>query len=140
MNHFFKKFIRCGIAGWCMEIIFTGLISLRRRDYTLKGTTSLWMFPIYGCASFLSPIAKILKNKPLWLRGLTYMTIIFSAEYAAGRVLNRKTFCPWNYHRSKWNVKRFIRLDFAPFWFGAGLFFERLLLNMGRKTAKLKRQ
>lgn len=130
MKQFFKNFIRCGIAGWCIEIIFTALDSFRRRDFTLKGTTSIWMFPIYGCAAFLSPIAHILKNKSVWLRGLTYMTIIFSAEYAAGYILNRKTLCPWSYHRSKWNVNRFIRLDFAPYWFGAGLLFERLLHQM----------
>ena len=44
-----KNFLKCGLTGWCMEISFTALDSLRRRDMTLKGCTSLWMFPIYGC-------------------------------------------------------------------------------------------
>ena len=42
-------------------------------------------------------------------------------------LLRKKSICPWDYGRSKWNVDRVIRLDFAPYWFGAGLIFERLL-------------
>ncbi|MCI8286616.1 MAG: hypothetical protein HFH89_02930, partial [Lachnospiraceae bacterium] len=51
---FLKNFLKCGLAGWCMEISFTALDSLRRRDMTLKGCTSLWMFPIYGCAALFT--------------------------------------------------------------------------------------
>ena len=47
---FFKNFLKCGLAGWCMEILFTSADSLRRRDMTLKGTTSLWMFPTIAYA------------------------------------------------------------------------------------------
>jgi hypothetical protein len=34
--------------------------------------------------------------------------------------------CPWDYSGRIWNVDGLIRLDFAPFWFAAGLIFERL--------------
>lgn len=124
---FAKNFIKCGLTGWCMEIVFTSLDSLRRRDFTLKGVTSIWMFPIYGCAAVLSPVSRLLKKKPAWFRGLTYMNLIFTAEYLTGSLLSRLRLCPWNYGRNRWNVNRLIRLDFAPFWFGAGLLFERLL-------------
>ena len=50
---FSKNFMKCGLTGWCMEIIFTSLYSLRRRDMTLKGVTSIWMFPIYGLAGLI---------------------------------------------------------------------------------------
>ena len=119
---FFKNFIKCGLAGWCMEILFTAAGALRRRDMTLKGTTSLWMFPIYGCGAALAPV-----QKPAWLRGMTYMGLIFSTEFFTGRFLSRRSLCPWDYGRSRWNVGRVIRLDYAPFWFWAGLLFERLL-------------
>jgi len=122
-----KNFLKCGLAGWCMEILFTSLDSLRRRDYTLKGDTSIWMFPIYGCAAFIAPVGRLLSNKPVWLRGLTYMSIIFSGEYLTGRLLSRHKLCPWNYGRSRWNINNVIRLDFAPCWFLAGLMFEHLL-------------
>ena len=123
-----KSFLRCGLSGWCMEILFTALGSLRNRDYTLKANTSLWMFPIYGSAAFLKPIFKLLQRKSLLQRGLTYMSLIFSAEYISGRLLCRKNFCPWDYSHSKWNIHRVIRLDYAPLWFLAGLFFEQVTL------------
>lgn len=129
MKRFMKNFIKCGTVGWCIEIIFTSLDSLRRRDMRLKGTTSIWMFPIYGSAALLSPISRLLRNKPVWVRGLTYMSLIFSAEYLTGSLLNRQSLCPWDYGRSRWNINRYIRLDFAPFWFAAGLLFERVLGN-----------
>lgn len=126
---FFKNFLKCGLIGWCMEIIFTSVTSLRRRDMTLKGSTSIWMFPIYGCAAVVAPLSRLLKKKPAWLRGLTYMGMIFSTEYLTGRLLSKHKLCPWDYGKSKWNVGRVIRLDYAPYWFGAGLLFEHLLTS-----------
>ena len=64
LHTFTKNFLKCGLAGWCLEIIFTSLASLRRRDLTLKGNTSLWMFPIYGCAAVLAPVGRLLAHKP----------------------------------------------------------------------------
>ncbi len=125
---FIKNFLRCGLTGWCMEIFFTSLDSLRRRDFKLKGNTSVWMFPIYGCAALFAPIYRLLRRKPFWVRGLTYMSLIFSGEYISGRLLSKHSMCPWDYGRSKWHIRRVVRLDYAPVWFGAGLLFERILL------------
>lgn len=124
---FFHNFLRCGLVGWCMEIVFTSLNSLRRRDMRLQGITSIWMFPIYGCAALLEPISRLLKTFPVWVRGLTYMTLIFSTEYLTGTLLQRHSLCPWDYRRSRWSIKRIVRLDYAPWWFGAGLLFEKIL-------------
>lgn len=122
-----KNFLKCGLAGWCMEILFTSLDSLRRRDYTLKGDTSIWMFPIYGCACFLAPVSRLLKKKSPFVRGLSYAALIFTGEFITGTLLNKKDICPWDYSRSKWHIKKIIRLDYLPFWFMAGLLFERLI-------------
>lgn len=130
---FIHNFIVCGVAGWCMEIFFTALHSLRRRDLKLKGTTSIWMFPIYGAASLLAPLFRLMRHKSLWLRGFTYMALIFFAEFTAGSLLSRRALCPWDYSRSRFHIKRLVRLDYAPNWFGAGLLFERLLT---RKKAR----
>ena len=124
---FVKNFIKCGLTGWCLEIVFTAMNALRRRDMTLRGSTSLWMFPIYGSASILAPVSRRLRTKPVWMRGLTYMSLFFTAEYLTGTLLTKRRLCPWDYGRSRWNISRVIRLDFAPCWFGAGLLFERLL-------------
>ena len=129
MKRFLNNFAKCGLTGWCMEIIFTSIGALRNKDFTLKGTTSIWMFPIYGCAAFLSPICKLLHNLPVVFRGLTYMCCIFSAEYISGSLLKKHDMCPWDYGSSRWNIDRIIRLDYAPFWFFAGLLFEKLILK-----------
>lgn len=121
-----KSFLRCGLSGWCMEILFTALGSLRSRDFTLTAKTSLWMFPIYGSAALLKPLFKLLRHKNILQRGLTYMSLIFSAEYISGKLLRRRNLCPWDYSRSKWNIDKVIRLDYAPLWFLAGLFFEQV--------------
>ena len=128
MKHtFVRNFLICGFTGWCMEILFTSLEALRRREMTLKGNTSLWMFPIYGCAALLKPICCLLKNRPVWLRGATYMGLIYSMEYFTGTLLSKYKLCPWDYSRSRFHVGNVIRLDFAPYWFCAGLMFERLM-------------
>ncbi|MBQ7955486.1 MAG: hypothetical protein IJ282_07015 [Lachnospiraceae bacterium] len=127
MKKLIANFIKCGIFGWCLEIVFTAFDSLRRRDFKLKGTTSLYMFPIYGMASFLAPLFRLMKGKPIILRGLTYAGLIFTGEYISGSLLTKKTLCPWDYNRSKWHIKGIIRLDYLPFWAIAGLLFEKLL-------------
>lgn len=127
MRKFLQNFIHCGLLGWFLEIVFTALHAFRKRDLRLSGTTSLWMFPIYGLMAFLSPICRLLKNRPLWLRGAVYTTLIFAGEFVTGIWLNRHKFCPWNYERARWNLGKVIRLDYAPVWFLTGLLYERLL-------------
>ncbi len=122
-----KNFLKCGLTGWCMEIIFTALDSLRRRDMRLMGQTSLWMFPIYGSACLLSILHKPLKNFPAWLRGSVYALCIYTCEYLTGRLLDKHHICPWNYENSRWHIRRIIRLDYFPNWFLAGLLFEKIL-------------
>ena len=122
-------FIRCGLFGWYLEILFTALNALRRRNMRLMGTTSLWMFPIYGCVAFFRPLFGLLRKRPLLLRGLTYMSLIFSAEYLSGRFLQKRQLCPWDYSRSRYHIGRVIRLDYAPYWFLTGLLFENMLCH-----------
>lgn len=133
------NFLRCGLTGWCMEILFTALCSLRRRNMRLTGTTSLWMFPIYGSIALLKPVFKLLSKQPLLVRGFTYMSMIFSAEFACGQLLKRRRLCPWDYSRSRYNICKVIRLDYAPYWFTVGLLFEQILLHTQLKdeTAKI---
>lgn len=127
MKKYIHNFIHCGILGWCIEILFTAFHSFRQRKLTLKGSTSVWMFPIYGSACLLSPVCRLLKGKPVLVRGSVYAGLIFGAEYLTGTLLSRKQICPWDYSRSRWHVKKVIRLDYLPYWFLTGLLFERLL-------------
>ncbi len=122
-----KNFMKCGICGWCLELIWTSLHSLSRRDYKLIGHSSIWMFPIYGMASFIRPLSQTLKHKNTAVRGLIYMNGIFSIEYLTGILLKKKDLCPWDYSDVPLNCHGVIRLDYAPVWFVTGLFFEKFL-------------
>lgn len=124
MKKILLLFLRCGLIGWCLEICFTSFHSFTKNDFSLKGVTSLWMFPIYGMASFLTPICHLIKNRSFIFRGIVYTICIFIMEFITGRFLSKKGICPWNYTHSKWHIKGIIRLDYAPIWFVTGLFFE----------------
>lgn len=130
----FKDFIKCGVIGWCMEIIFTALGSLRRRELQLVGQTSLYMFPIYGCTAFFKPVFFLMKRLPFPFRSLFYAASIFAAEFLSGKLLSKRSICPWNYERHHWHVDGLIRLDFLPFWAMAGILYEHVLTKPhGRK-------
>lgn len=117
------------MIGWALEIFWTGLHAFRVRNLKLMGNSSLWMFPIYGSAAFLSPIMQRIRNAPLLGRGVVYMSCIFLGEYVSGILLKRRDMCPWDYSRTPWQVNGVIRLDYAPVWFLVGLLYERLLLG-----------
>ena len=128
-------FLLCGLLGWCLEIFWTGLTSLQRRQMKLMGHSSFWMFPIYGCAAFLRPVSKLLKGKSVWLRGTLYAAGIFVVEFISGSFLKKHDLCPWDYSKAKLNYKGVIRLDFLPVWFFTGLLYERLLNPKGETAA-----
>lgn len=85
------------------------------------------MFPIYGMASLLKPVCLLLRKKNLFLRGSVYTFFIFLGEYISGSFLRKYDACPWDYSNAPLNVNGLIRLDYAPYWFGAGLLFEKIL-------------
>lgn len=126
-SKFFRNFILCGTIGWCLEIVFTALHSLKRREMALHGTTSLWMFPIYGLGAFIPCLKHFLKEKNVFFRGSIYMLFIFFTEFLSGSYLTKKKSCPWDYHRHRWHIGGVIRLDYAPWWFLTGLLFEHVL-------------
>lgn len=137
IKEFCLNFLKCGVAGWCMEIVFTSVESIAAGDFRLMGRTSLIMFPIYGLGALLGPIGRgvdnwlgdrkaIAKKDKMWRHGVNDMVLIFAVEYVSGFFLRMAGVCPWDYTGRNMNVDGLIRLDFAPCWFGAGLLFERL--------------
>lgn len=121
-----KRFLICGAMGWCVEVLWTGLNSLLNGKWKLIGQSSLWMFPIYGCAAFLQPISKYYQNVHVFLRGVIYMLHIFAAEFLFGSVLQKFGICPWDYSASPCHIRGVIRLDYAPLWFLLGLLYEKI--------------
>ena len=110
-----------------MEILFTSAGSIAKKDFTLTGQTSLWMFPIYGMASMIGPVSRRLRHIPVLFRGTLYSAGIFTGEYVSGSILKKYHVCPWDYSSAKMNVNGIIRLDYAPLWMCAGLIFEKIL-------------
>jgi uncharacterized membrane protein len=121
-----KRFIIYGIIGLVLEVIYTGLASLLKGDLSMQGFTFLVMMPIYGLAVFLEPLHDLLQPYPWWIRGLTYLAIIWLTEYSFG-VIFAGVFgkCPWHYSDIL-NINGYITLRMAPEWFLAGFGFEFL--------------
>lgn len=95
--------------------------------WTLDSHTYLWMFPIYGLAVFLEYVHEEIRPYKWWARGLIYMTLIFGVEYLTGYLLDSLVgACPWDYSDKPLSVKGYIRLDYGPVWFMAGLLFEQI--------------
>lgn len=142
-----QNFFKCGVTGWCLEVMFTSVESIAAGDWRLMGKTSLLMFPIYGMGALLGPIGKGMDN---WLgdggssgafrissrdrairHGMLYMVLIFLVEYGSGMILRTHGMCPWDYSGRHSNINGLIRLDFAPLWFGTGLLFEQITKKKG---------
>ena len=118
------RFIVYGAIGCLMEVLWTGLGSLKSKDFKLKSSTSLWMFFIYGMVAFYAPVFRLVAPMPFILRGLLYAVCIFAGEFLTGMLLKRVELCPWDYSEARFHVKGVIRLDYLPAWVVAGLFFE----------------
>ncbi|MFZ7133321.1 MAG: putative ABC transporter permease [Eubacteriales bacterium] len=120
------RFFIYGLMGICMEIFWTGLESLLQQNYTLRGTTYIWMVMIYGLGIFLEPIQDQLRHFNLFIRGTIYMVLIFIGEYLSGSLLQHIIgSCPWNYTDAL-SVHGLITLSFVPVWFIVGLIFEKI--------------
>jgi uncharacterized membrane protein len=124
-----KNFMVCGLTGWCMEILFTSMKGLLNHDKKLLGQTSIWMFPIYGCACIIRPVYHRISRLPASVRGGIYACGILTGEYVSGSLLKKHDCCPWDYSDAKLSVRGLIRLDYAPLWSLAGLLFEQILKN-----------
>ncbi len=120
-------FLLCGSMGWGLEVLWTGLHSLWKGEPTLSGTSSLWMFPIYGMAAVIRPLSRRLGNVPFFFRGTLYMMGFYLVEFTTGSALRRIHACPWDYSGCRCHYKGLIRLDYAPLWFFIGLFYEKIL-------------
>lgn len=122
------RFFIYGALGWVVEIVWTGLGSILRRDPKLRATTYLWMFPIYGGAAILfERVFIFIAPQPWILRGLVWVAAIFAVEYVTGFLIKQWVGeSPWDYSGTRFSVHGLIRLDYAPAWFVLGLLFERM--------------
>jgi uncharacterized membrane protein len=134
-----RRFLAYGFVGWALEVAFTGLTdSFWLRDRRLRGHSYLWMLPIYGSGGLLlerlhDQLAA--RGLPRWARSVGYMAGIYGVELGSASLLNRVIGdVPWRYLNGI-NVRGYVRLDYAPFWYGCGWLFE----SLERELRKLDR-
>lgn len=137
-----RRFLAYGVLGLGVEVVFTSLSrALRVRDRRLVGQTYLWMLPIYGSGGLLLERlhARLVRRRvPPHVRALVATGAILAWEYGTGSLLRRALGdCPWRYRRGV-TVHGYVRLDYAPFWYGAALLFE-LLQREVRKLDRARR-
>lgn len=122
-----KRFIIYGFLGLLAEVLWNGFGAMIKGDVLLRGTTCIWMFPIYGLAVFLEPVHYRIKHFPLIVRGGIYMFIIFAVELFSGLLLRLILgACPWNYTNKSLSIFGIITLSYAPVWIVVGLMFEKI--------------
>jgi hypothetical protein len=132
-----QRAIGYALAGWCSEVLTTGLRSHGRDgDWRLTGTTYLWMLPIYGVAAVgFEPAhdALVARAVPWWLRGLAWTAGIYAVEAASGELLRGLTGeVPWDYARPRGHKaepthwRGLVRPAYAPVWYAVGLGLEQL--------------
>lgn len=128
-----KKFIICGLAGWCIEVAFTSASAAMKKDKKMMGQTSAWMFPIYGMAAGIDLIYPKIKHWSALQRSLLYGIAIMTGEYITGSMLQIMDACPWSYEDAKYSIKGLVRPDYLPYWMAAGLLYEKLLIEVDKK-------
>lgn len=120
------RFVIYGLLGWNIEVIWTGLCSVLRRDMNLMGHTSIWMFFIYGAAALaLEHVCCAIRDYNLFVRGCVWAVLIFAVEFLSGTALRLIGIEAW-YYSGVYAVMGVIRLDYLPLWFAVGLIFERI--------------
>ncbi len=123
------RFFIYGLLGWAAEIVWTCIHQIYKKEqpgWTLKGHTSLWMFPIYGLlAPLFEPVHNLIRPLHFLVRGIIYVFGFWFVEFISGWLLRRTLgACPWDYSSAKYNLGGLIRFDYAPLWFSFGLFIE----------------
>jgi uncharacterized membrane protein len=133
-----RRFIAYGLAGWSLEVLFTGMTGALGGERLLPAKTYLWMLPIYGAGGLVLEGAHArlsARNVSRWKRALVYTAAIYGIEYGSAEVLHQVGVgVPWKYMRGL-NLRGYVRLDYAPFWYACGLLFETL----AGEIAKLNR-
>jgi uncharacterized membrane protein len=122
------RFLIYGSSGLCLEVFWTGILSFLNGDKCFTAKTYLWMFFIYGSATFMEPIHNYIRFLPLFVRGCIWLVLIWSVEFISGWIIKKIIGkCPWDYSRcGKLQIMGLIRLDFAPLWFIVGVLFEKM--------------
>lgn len=123
-----------GVHGVFAEVVFTGIWEfIVTGDWTLKGCSSLWSFITYGIGTLCTELMHyhlLSRRTPLLLRCIVYVLVVYAWELSFGAILSYFDACPWDYSHFDYDVMGLVTLEYAPFWFLAGLYFEYIMSAM----------
>ena len=116
-----------GMFGLCFEILFTSGVDLfLKRNFNLRGHTSLWMFPIYafGLTYGFDLVQYLITND--FIRYLTYPFWIWLVEIIVGYPMSKIGIRIWDYRylsaNKHWEgIVSFVHL---PVWIVFGILVE----------------
>src|SRR4051812_21107123 len=86
------RFFVYGLIGLCVEFLFTSIVDLvaGQGDLRLRGYSYIWMVPIWGAGVLFGEwlcLVQLRARIGRCVRGLVYMAVCFTIEYAAGALL-----------------------------------------------------
>lgn len=126
-----QRFIAFGCLGMQVELFFTGIVNLFKKNWMAHCKTYLWMLPIYGLGGL---ILRYCHNHIRWnafLAAIPYTVVIYIIEFCFGWLLSRLLgSCPWKYTNDdgktihKRSVLGLIRWDYFPLWYALALVFD----------------
>lgn len=124
-----------GLLGLLMEVFYGAACSLAAGRPGLRGSTSLWMLPLYALPGLLlAPAARNLKRRklPLPARAAVYMFAIYAVEFCAGAGFHALGLRVWDYTQMPLNIGGYVTLAYAPFWYALGLALESVYKKLDR--------
>ncbi len=127
-------FVIFGLGGVASEVFFTAIhkIFKEKKNRTLYGYSSIWMFFIYGAVFFIILFGTTYFSQySIFLRGLIYMIMIYLLEFCSGFLLKKFKLICWDYSKdTKYHFKGIISLEFAPIWYFGGIAAELIYLYL----------
>jgi|TARA_R110002020_G_scaffold187112_4_gene385240 hypothetical protein len=116
-----------GMFGLFVELCFTSMRELViKKQWSLVGHTSIWMFPIYalGLSYGFDFVIQLISND--MLRYLTYPLWIWAVELAVGIPTSKREIRLWDYrYLPQWlHWKGIISFAHYPLWIVFGIMVE----------------
>ena len=131
--------------GFSMEVLLVAIThvvdgKITKEDKLLKGSTYLWMIPIYGILLpfVFEPLRSITSDWFLIARFFSWAVLITFFEGLTGWIYDKTLgFCPWDYSKSKYKIfeRGYTKWTLVPAWGIAGLVLERysdLLIKLSK--------
>lgn len=143
------RFIIFGVLGMFFEACSMAYGVAQQGNWSLRGASSPWMFPIYGLIGLiLEPLGAPMRARriPLLLRALVYVIVFYVVEFTSGSLYLWWAFnqrgvdnmhTVWDYGWTKYHLNGQVSLDMLPFWYVFCLSLEFLYRRVDRCAAAL---